>query len=277
MNEKLKIWNPSTSWEQAEKTWEEGSKSARAEKPLKTLSSLPQMPGIAEKHLKFKSLTYLLSHDSNKIFPRYIFKRPFTYAARWLVSVFKKKSYRRDGDFFLYNIRDVEQFKQLLTSPDALFVIGFSYCHKPFECPSGRFSDRCIHDPEHPVCRQCFIGKVMNAMPPDKMFIPLYIPTVHYVGEKMFELSERYPNKKILFLITACEMTLEMFGDWGNLLKLRGIGVRLDGRICNTMKAFDLSERGIKPGLTVVLDATQQRILDIVKMLWSNDAPCGKA
>jgi len=32
------------------------------------------------------------------------------------------------------------------------------------------------------------------------MFIPLYIPTVHYIGEKMFELSERYPDKKILFL-----------------------------------------------------------------------------
>ena len=40
-------------------------------------------------------------------------------------------------------------------------------------------------------------------------------PDVHYIGEKMFELIEQNPDKKILFLITACEMTLEMFGDWG--------------------------------------------------------------
>lgn len=60
-------------------------------------------------------------------------------------------------------------------------------------------------------------------------------------------------------------MTLEMFGDWGNMVNIRGIGVRLDGRICNTMKAFDLSEQGIKPGLTVVLDETQKAILQLIR------------
>jgi hypothetical protein len=66
-------------------------------------------------------------------------------------------------------------------------------------------------------------------------------------------------------MITACEMTLEMFGDWGNMVGIKGIGVRLDGRICNTMKAFELSEEGIKPGLTVVLDDTQGQMLDLIK------------
>ncbi|MCB1213054.1 MAG: hypothetical protein KDK40_02025, partial [Chlamydiia bacterium] len=64
---------------------------------------------------------------------------------------------------------------------------------------------------------------------------------------------------------TACEMTLRMFADWGNMVGIRGIGVRLDGRICNTMAAFDLSERGIKPGLTVVLEETQRRILQLLR------------
>jgi hypothetical protein len=66
-------------------------------------------------------------------------------------------------------------------------------------------------------------------------------------------------------MITACEMTLQMFGDWGNMVNIQGIGVRLDGRICNTMKAFQLSEEGIKPGLTVVLDETQKRMLDLIR------------
>ena len=47
------------------------------------------------------------------------------------------------------------------------------------------------------------------------------------------------------------------------MVDIKGIGVRLDGRICNTMKAFELSEKGIKPGLTVVLDVTQKRLLDL--------------
>ena len=66
-------------------------------------------------------------------------------------------------------------------------------------------------------------------------------------------------------MITACEMTLEMFGNLGNMASIKGIGVRLDGRICNTMKAFELSERGIKPGLTVVLEPTQKRILNLIR------------
>jgi hypothetical protein len=49
------------------------------------------------------------------------------------------------------------------------------------------------------------------------------------------------------------------------MVGIQGIGIRLDGRICNTMKAFELSERGIKPGLTVVLDETQRKILELIQ------------
>ena len=279
MNEKLKIWDAHCSWQEAEKAWDNSAREAQNVQAIKGLGALPKMPGIAQKHLKFKSLSYMITHDSNRLFSRYFFKHPFKYALRYLISVWKKKAYRRDGDFFFYNVADIEEFKQRLTAKDTLFVIGFSYCHKPFECPSGRFSPECIHDAQHPVCRQCFIGKAMHALPEKQHYFPLFIPTVHYIGEKMFELTERFAQKKILFLITACEMTLEMFGDWGNMLSLRGIGVRLDGRICNTMKAFELSERGIKPGLTVVLQPTQERILDLIKWIRANcnDAPCEKA
>jgi hypothetical protein len=122
------------------------------------------------------------------------------------------------------------------------------------------------------VCRQCFIGKAVNALPLHQdNILPLFIPTIHYIGEKMFELTEKNPTQKLLFLITACEMTLEMFGDWGNMVGAKGIGARLDGRICNTMKAFELSEVGIKPGLTVVLPETQEAILRLIRALWPSD------
>lgn len=270
MNEKLKIWNPHATWEEAEGTWDKGAMQCKEEKPLKTLGALPRMPGIAETGLKWKSIKYLLTEDEGKVFFRHFFKHPIKYALRFIRSALKNKAYIRKDDFFFYGLKSIEEFQKLLKLDNALFVIGFSYCHKPFECPSGRFSSECIHDPENPVCRQCFIGKAVNALPPGDIRT-LFIPTIHYIGEKMFQLTEENPAKQIVFLITACEMTLEMFGDWGNMVGARGIGVRLDGRICNTMKAFELSERGVKPGLTVVLPETQKQILSLVRNLWETD------
>ncbi len=265
---KLKLWKDPIPWEQACQNWDEGARQCAAQKPIKGLTKLPIMAGMTPdtaKHLKWKSLKWMITQDHQRQIVKGFLHHPIRYGWAFIQSVFKKKSFIRQGDFFLYGIQTVEEFTTLLSQPQALFVVGFSYCHKPFECPSGRFTDQCIHDPLNPICRQCFIGKAVNALP-EKKAIPLFIPTVHYIGGKIFEIVHRYPDKKVLFLITACEMTLEMFGDWGNMVGIQGIGVRLDGRICNTLEAFKLSERGIKPGLTVVLDQTQKKIMEIIRL-----------
>ena len=274
MNNK-RLFQTYPSWEEAEAAWDDGAKKAQKERPLKVLQTLPRMPGMTEdtaRHLKWKSLKWMVQKDENWAIFKHVIKRPFVHTLRYLKSLFLKKSYTRDDDFFFYGIKNVEEFKQILSQENSYFVIGFSYCEKPHECPSGRFTPDCIHDPNNQVCRQCFIGKAVNALP-EKRTAPLFIPTIHYIGKKIFEIIEANPKKQIVFLITACEMTLEMFGDWGNLAGIKGIGVRLDGRICNTMKAFELSENGIKPGLTVVLQDTQRRILDILSY-WSS---CNKS
>lgn len=253
---KLKVWQ--------EEEWDAGIASAAKTAPLKKLASLPNMPGITPETARFltlKSLYWMIKKDADHKILKNVLKRPFTHAFRYFKSLLTPL--KRDGDFFFYGISSLDEFERLLAK-NPLFVIGFSYCHKPFECPSGRFTDQCLHDPDNPVCRQCFIGKAVNMLPPQDT-VPLFIPTIHYIGEKIFELIHKYPDREIAFLITACEMTLTMFGDWGNLAGIKGIGVRLDGRICNTMKAFELSEEGIKPGLTVVLPETQRKILDIIK------------
>lgn len=261
---RLKIWKEE--WNQAEAEWDQRAKSASEEHPLKGLKSLPQMIGITPetaKGLKWKSFYWMITQDDGSV-RKGVLKRPFKHFWNYLKSIFKSKSYKREGDFFLYGINSLTQFKKLIKGEKKLFILGFSYCHKPFECPSGRFTPECAHDVNNPVCQQCFIGKAVHASKGSDI-IPLYIPTVHYIGSKIFELIEQFPDRQITFLITACEMTLEMFGDWGNLAGIKGVGVRLDGRICNTMKAFELSEQGIKPGLTVVLDDTQKKILEIIK------------
>ncbi len=262
----MKFWDKYKSWEEAEAAWEQGALAAAQQKTVKKLKVLPQMPGITAKtaeNLKWKSFKYMVSHDLDGKVRQHVLKHPLRYGLRYLRSVFKKCSYLRDDDFFLYGLSSVKEFEKAIQKKKALLVVGFSYCQKPHECPAGRFNDQCVRDPEHPVCRQCDIGKVLHALPSHT--VPLIIPTVHYIGGKILELVHAHPDKDIIFLITACEMTLEMFGDWGHMAGVRGIGVRLDGRICNTMRAFELSEEGIKPGLTVTTRQTQSRILDLVR------------
>lgn len=262
-----KQWKEFTTLDESLEAWDTRAESARKEHPLKVLKNLPDIPGITKetaKNLTWKSLKWMIIKDKGMKVFGHVAKRPFHYLFGYLRSLFKKKPYIRDDDFFLYGIDNVEEFKKLLEEPDSILMVGFSYCEKPHECPSGRFNDNCIHDITNPVCQQCFIGKAIHALPEERT-VPLLIPTIHYIAKKVFEVVEANPNKKVLFLITACEMTLEMFGDWGNMSGIRGIGVRLDGRICNTMRAFELSEEGIKPGLTVVLGKTQDRILELLR------------
>lgn len=276
---KLKLWNQGATWEEAETAWDLGAKEALVQKPLKGLKILPDMPGITPetaKNLKWKSLWWMITKDHDWKVLKGFLRHPLKYGWALLKSAWHTKPYKRERDFFYYGVSNLDQFKESLKEPNALFVVGFSYCHKPFECPSGRFTDQCKSDPKNAVCRQCFIGKAVNAL--DSQALPVFIPTIHYIGAKIFEVVHQNPGKKVLFMITACEMTLEMFGDWGNMVAIEGIGVRLDGRICNTMKAFELSEQGIKPGLTVVLDETQKKMLEIIRWRRDNsrDGPKGQ-
>ncbi|MDP1834486.1 MAG: hypothetical protein Q8K75_01025 [Chlamydiales bacterium] len=264
---KLKIWNEHKSWSAAEAAWDEGAQAAAQQQPIKGLKNLPKVPGITAdtaKNLKWKSFLYMLMHDHKGEVRRGILRHPIKHAVSFVKSLLKGKSYYAEGDFYYYGVKGLDEFKELLIDPDALFVVGFSYCEKPFECPSGRFTDECIRDPDHLVCRQCKVGKCMNALPDQNSF-PVLIPTIHYIGGKIFDIQHAHPGKKLIFMITACELVLEMFGDWGNMAGIRGIGVRFGGRVCNTMKAFELSEEGIKPGLTVVVDETHQKMLELIR------------
>lgn len=135
------------------------------------------MPGIttdAAKHLKWKSLFWMLIKDEKKEIRKGFFKHPLKYGWTFLKLVFKSKSYKREGDFFLYGVKSLDQFQKQLEDSTSIFVLGFSYCHKPFECPSGRFTDQCMHDPENLICQQCFIGKAALTLSVDE-----YHPTVY--------------------------------------------------------------------------------------------------
>ncbi len=261
-----RYWDSFKSWEEAEEKWDKEALDAAEKKPIQGLKVLPKIPGIEERtrhRLKWKSFKWMLKKDEGFRITRFILKHPIRYAYRYLKSLFMGKSYVREDDFFLYGISSLDELYAEMAQENTIFVVGFSYCEKPHECPSGRFTPKCVRDLSNPICRQCFIGKSIHTLPKENT-VPLLIPTIHYIGEKIFETIEQYAGKNIIFLITACEMTLEMFGDWGNMAGIKGVGVRLDGRICNTMRAFELSEEGIKPGLTVLRPATEKQVLKLL-------------
>ena len=257
------FWDHRLSWEENEKRWDEGAKIAEKSHPLKKqrFSSILPITQESSKYLKFKSLKYIVKNDHDNTILKNFFKHPLRYGWRLLISLCKKENFYQDGEFFLYGIKNINEFIDLLKDQNFTLLIGFSYCQKPYECPSARFSDQCIHDPNNSICRQCFIGKCVNVLPPKKV-ITLFIPTIHYIGKKVFQLLNK--NKNLIFMITACEMSLTMFGCLGSMVKIRGIGIKLTGRVCNTIKSFELSEKGIKPGITILSDHTQKRILNIL-------------
>lgn len=134
MTNKLKLWDAYLQWEDAESAWDKRANLAAKAHPLKQLPSLPQMPAMTEetaKYLKWKSLRYIIQHDRRRILPKYFFKHPFKYALAFLKSAIRKKSFKRDDDFFLYGCKNIGEFEQLLAKPDSLLILGFSYCHKP--------------------------------------------------------------------------------------------------------------------------------------------------
>ena len=267
IKDQVRFWQGHDDWSEAEQAWDARAEKLAADRPLKTFKKNPQLPGIrtkTRKNLSWKTLSYLHHHDYSGKLGSYFWQRPLKHGMGLLAALLKRHSYRRDGDFFLYGLKKLGDFEAQLDDPNTVLVVGFSYCHKPFECPAGRFTDACSHDAADPVCGQCFIGKCVHSLP-DTQVVPLFITTVHYIGEKMIEAQQNWPQHNVVFVITACELTLEMFGKIGVAVDLQGIGVRLDGQICNTMKAFEASEIGIKPGMAIVTDETKGRMMDLFR------------
>ncbi len=272
----MKFWDKFKSWQEAEAAWDAEAQKAQKSHPLKLYKHQPNTPAIAPKtarFLKWKGLSYLFFHKRAKKILLSLLKHPFRYGIGYLRALRKNNSIRQEGDLFYYDLSSEEEFLKRASKENALLLVGFSFCQKPLECPSGRFNAQCLRSADHPVCRQCPIGKMCHALPQGKTEAIL-IPTVHDIGEKLFEMIKLHPKKKLVFLITACSLSLKMFGDLGNMVGVPGIGVELKGRVCNTMKAFKLAERGIKPAVTVVTPETEERLLALIRRLRNSD--CGK-
>ena len=144
------MWNRHNSWNEAETAWDQRARKLRNSFPLKGIRHWRTLPGIrpsTRKNLRWKALRYLLENDENKVMS-YFWCKPLLHIGKMIRSYWSFRSYTRDNDFFLYGFSSAEAFTRRIEHADTFLIIGFSYCHKPFECPSGRFTDDCAHDDE---------------------------------------------------------------------------------------------------------------------------------
>ena len=260
-----RFWDFYPSWEEAEAAWDERSTQASAQVSLKAPVALPTIPPmVAEGSMRWNGIRYLVRKTGvRRLFDLFI-SHPIRYTWCFLRSVMSSQPYRQEDDLFFFGVRCEEELLALMARSDVLLVVGMSYCQKPIECPGGRFSGECSADLDNPICRQCLIGKSLHALPREKTVVTV-IPTINEIGTHILDIIHAFPSHQILFVISACQMALEMFKDFGNMVGIKGVGIRLGGRVCTTMHAFILSEQGVKPGLTVVRPSAQRRLFSLLR------------
>jgi hypothetical protein len=210
--------------------------------------------------LRLRGIFWVLRADTRGELFFKLFKRPFRSLVPFVRSFVKKKPYIQDSDFFLYGLQTEDEFIERISRKDTALLVALSYCSKPLECPSGRFTHDCI-PVKCPSCETCLFKKVRENVPNAHFFV---VTTTHSIGKKLLELQEQYPKKEVLFLISACELSLHMFSDLGNMVEAKGIGIRLQGPVCTTWKAFEHAERGIKPKKTMISLQAENRLFRLL-------------
>ncbi len=214
---------------------------------------------------RLKGLLYLLKQDKKSILLKYFIQRPIFHSLNLIKSYIQKKPYvKEEKDLFLFNLKNLKDLNNWITNKKTILAIGFSYCMKPKKCPQKRFSPYCIYDSNHFACSTCFIKKCINLISKEDIF--LIIPDVYYICNQLLDIKKKHPKKELVFIIITCSFSIHMFADNANMVKIKGIGIRLSSKVCINNKSFLLAEKGIKPVETSLSVKTQNKVLDILKI-----------
>lgn len=231
---------------------------------------------IFPKFFKIKTLLYLLKQDKkckNSHLLKFFIKRPFYYSYNLLKSYLRTNPYVLDNDVFLFKMRNINDLQRKTEDKNALFVFGFSYCQKPKDCPVGKFTPSCSPI-KNSVCLNCFIGKCFKMSSNRDQF--LVIPDIYYISVKLTELIQRNPKKEIVFVICSCYLSIKMFLDFANMVKLKGVALPLINRVCLNYKSFLFAEKGKKNGITDISEKNKDFLFNILKIRGKLMSICNK-
>lgn len=211
-----------------------------------------------------KNLIYLLKQDKKHILKKFFLKRFFKNFINLIRSYLKKQNYTQKNNLCYFNIKSYEDFIKEATDDKNVFIFGLSYCQRPKNCISPRFSNKCDFDDKNETCRDCFIAKYLKEKNlNDHFFI---ITDVRYISEKIIEILKKVPSKKLFFVISACRFSIEIFANFSNFLKIQGLALTLKGPVCNNFKSFEMAEKGKKFAVTSLDQDIENEFLQIIKI-----------
>ena len=95
---------------------------------------------------RLKACFYLISKDKRNFLKKHFFKNPFLYSYRLFLSIIKRSSFYKNQDYYYFNLINYNDLRKKLSNKSSILILGFSYCHKPFNFPSKRFTDKCIKE-----------------------------------------------------------------------------------------------------------------------------------
>lgn len=179
---------------------------------------------------KLKILRYLVS-ENRDLFFSYFLKNPLLFIYKYLKSLFVQDV--KERGIHLFNLPSLEELSLILKMNSTKVIVGFSYCQKPLDC-FDRFSDKC-----DPSCSKCLISKFL-AHPQIELAI---IPTISFLGKRLLEMAK---TQKSVFIIMACEFSIDLFKNFSYLFDLQGIAIPLENRVCTNLTSFFLAEKGVK-------------------------------
>ncbi len=265
----MKFWENFSSFDIANEAWDKNQAYLESNTPLKKVQLEPKIKVTFSKFIRIKSLFYLIVQDKKFKLLKYFIKNPLFYLFNLLRSYLTKEPYVKEKELFLFNLNSLNELKNIALNKNALFIFGFSYCQKPIECPKKRFSSECFHNYQNDICSQCFIGKCANAINTNDIF--LVIPDVYFIGDKLIDLIHQNPKKEIVFIITSCELSIKMFSDFANMLKIKGLGLQLTKRVCVNFESFLYAEKGKKSGLTDLDTKNKNLFFEILKLRYDSE------
>lgn len=202
--------------------------------------------------LRLKILKYLV-YENKDLFFKYFLKNPLVFTFKYVKSIFIKK--RKIENLYLFELDSLEIFFNELKNKNTRIVLGFSYCQKSPDC-FDRFSKNC-----DPNCNKCLISSFLSLPNVDI----LIIPTFRDLALNLLNIYEI--NKKILFIIIACDFSIDLFYNFANLFKIKGIAIPLEKKVCNNLQTFFLAEKGIKKAQTELSSENLKFIEQIKKFI----------
>ena len=191
------------------------------------------------------SLIYLFKNDCKHILKKFFIKNFFKIFFIFF-KIFKKLKKDKFGNFYLINIKNLKSKKKAKK-----IFIAISYCQKPKNCPSKKFSENCFKNSKSEICKNCQFFKISK---------PLYfITTVSEFAKKILQLK-----KDEYFLITACRYSIKKFYKYAYLLNLKGAAFELTKNCCTNFKTFYFAEKGYKKNETFLSKNSQDAFFNFL-------------